>query len=59
MNYPSIRGEILPDYAKKSTWDLLHAYIDAHSQILVNKLPRDGVHAITKLQSQMCKHDLF
>ena len=36
MDYPCIRGEDLTDYAKNSTWDLLHAYIDAHSQILID-----------------------
>ena len=30
-NYPSIRGEELPDYDEKSTWNLLHAYIDVYN----------------------------
>ena len=33
MENPSIRGEDLPYYAKKATWNLLYAYIDAHSKI--------------------------
>ena len=35
MEYPYIRWEHFPDYAKNSTWNLLHAYIDAHNQILI------------------------
>ena len=31
MDYPLIRGKDLPDYAKKSTLNLFHEYIDAHS----------------------------
>ena len=52
MDYPSIRGEDLPYYAKKSTWNLFHAYIDSHSQILNDKYPGDEVEEITRLQSQ-------
>ena len=52
MDYPFIRGEYLPNYAKNFTWNLLHAYIDAHGQILIYEYPRDGLQAITKLQSQ-------
>ena len=36
MDYPSIRGGNLPDYSKNDTWNLLHAYIDTHSQILLD-----------------------
>ena len=32
MEYPYIRGENLPDYAKQSAWNLLHAYIYAHNK---------------------------
>ena len=42
-DYPSIRGGELPDYTKTSTWNLLYAYIDAHSQILIDEYPVDGV----------------
>ena len=52
MEYPSIRGEELLDYAKKSTWNLLHAYIDSHSQILIDECPWDVVQAIWILMSQ-------
>ena len=52
MDYTSIREEQLPDYAKKSTWNLLYAYIDAHSQILIDEYPVDGVQAITILKYQ-------
>ena len=37
MDYPCIREEELPDYAKKDRWNLLHSYIDAHSQILIDE----------------------
>ena len=36
MDCPSIRGVDFPYYYKKDTWNLLHAYIDAHSQILID-----------------------
>ena len=32
--------------------NVLHAYIDAHSQILTDEYPGDGVQDITILQSQ-------
>ena len=51
MDYPSIRGEYLQDYSKKSTWNLLHAYIDAHSKILIYGCTVDGVQAISIFQS--------
>ena len=31
-DYQSIRDEYLPDYYKEATWNLLHTYIDEHSQ---------------------------
>ena len=43
MEYPSIRGEDTPYYAKNSTCNLFHAYIDVHSQILIYEYPGDGV----------------
>ena len=46
MDYPSIRGEDLPDFAKTATWNLFHAYIYVHSQISIDECPRDGVQAI-------------
>ena len=49
MDYPYIRGEDFPYYAKKSTWSLLHSYIDTHTQILIDKYPGDGVQYITIL----------
>ena len=39
MYYPYIREEYLPDYDKKATWNILHAYIYAHSQILIYEYP--------------------
>ena len=35
MDYPYIRGEDLPYYFKKVTWNILHAYIDAHIQVSI------------------------
>ena len=55
IDYPSIRGEELPDYARKATWNLLDAYIDAHSQILIDEFTGDGVQDISIFQSQCAK----
>ena len=52
MDHPSIRWEEIPDYAKQSTWDLLHLYIDTHSQISIDECQGDGVQAILIFQSQ-------
>ena len=52
MNYPSTRGEEIPDYDKKFTWNLLREYIDAHSQILVDECPGDLVQSISIVQPQ-------
>ena len=43
IDYKSIRGGDLLEYAKKYTWDLLHAYIDAHSQISIDEYKGFGV----------------
>ena len=48
MDYISIRGEELPDYAKNSTWNPLHSYIYEHSQILIYEYPVDGVQYISR-----------
>ena len=52
IDYPSIRGEVFPDYARNSTWDLLRTYIDANIQRLIDEYPGYGVQAITILQPQ-------
>ena len=52
MGYPFIRGKYLPDYAKNATWNLLNAYMDAHSQRLIYEYPGDGVHAVSILKPQ-------
>ena len=49
MDYLSIRGEELSDYPKKAAWNLLNAYIDAHSQRLINECPGYGVQDISIL----------
>ena len=59
MEYPSIRGEDLPDYAKKYTCNLLHAYIDANSQGLINEYPVDGYQAISRLQSKCANINFY
>ena len=41
-----------PDYAKNSTWNLLHVYIYAHSQRLIDEYIGDGVQYILILQYQ-------
>ena len=52
MDHPSIRGEEISDYSKNVTWNLLHAYIDTHSQRLIYDCPGDGVQTISIFQSQ-------
>ena len=47
--YTSIKGEYLSDYAKNSTLSILHAYIDAHSQRLLDEYPEDVVQYISIL----------
>ena len=58
MEYPSIRGEDIPDYAKRVIFNLLHSYIDAHDQILIDEYPGDGVQSFSRLQSQ-CANMVF
>ena len=43
MDYPSIIGEELPHDSKKATWNILHAYIDAHNQRLIDECPVYGL----------------
>ena len=52
IDYISIRGEDSPDYSKNSTWNILHTYIDAHSQILIDEYPGDGVYDFLRLKTQ-------
>ena len=52
MEYPSIWGEKVPDYAENSIWNLLQAYIDAHTQKFIDECPGDGVQDISRFQSQ-------
>ena len=46
MDYSPIIGDDLPDYVKKATYNLLNAYIDAHSQRIINEYPGYGVQPI-------------
>ena len=50
MEYQSIIGEDWTVYSKQNTLNLLHAYIDAHIQRLIDEYPGDSVQAITRLQ---------
>ena len=52
MYYPSIREEDLLDYSNKTTWRILHSYINAHIQRLLYEYPDNVVHYITILKSQ-------
>ena len=51
MDYPSIRGEYLPYYSENVTWNLLYAYIDAHSQILMYEYPGGGLQDTSRLKT--------
>ena len=52
MEYTSMRGEDFQDDSKQATWKLLCAYIDTHSQSLIDYYSEGGVQAITRFQSQ-------
>ena len=58
MDYTSIRGKEILDYAKKATWKSLHEYIDAYCKILISEYPGYEVQAISRLQSQ-CENVTF
>ena len=58
MEYPSIEVEGIPDDAKQVIWNLLHAYIYAHRQMLIDEYPGGGVEAITNLKYQ-CSNMTF
>ena len=58
MDYPFIRGGEIPYCVKKATWNLLHAYIDAYSQISISEFTGDGVQDISIFQSQ-CANTTF
>ena len=55
IDYPPTRGEEIPEYSKKATWNLLHAYIYVHTQRLIDECPVYGVQDISKLQPQYVK----
>ena len=58
MDYSSIKGKDLPDYAKRVKWNVWNAYIDAHSQRLIEECPVNIVQPISRLQSQ-CENMTF
>ena len=52
LDYPKIgEDDVIEDYAKKATRNLLHANIDVNSRILIAELPKDGIKCIEKLKS--------
>ena len=59
MDYPSTRGEYLPDSYKKATCKLLHACIDAQSQRLIHECPGYRVHDISRYQPQCADMNFY
>ena len=52
LDYPKIGGnDMIEDYEKKDTRNLLHANIDVHSRILIAEFLKDGIKCIEILQS--------
>ena len=52
LDYPKIGGDdIIEDFEKKATRNLLHANIDVNSRRLISEFLRDGIKCIEKLQS--------
>ena len=52
LYYPQIGGDdVIEDYEKKATRNLLHANIDVHSRSLIADFPKYGIKCIKKLQS--------
>ena len=58
MEYPSKKGEDVQDYAKNTTWNILNAYIDAHSQMLIDEYTGVRVQSIIRLKSQCVKMNI-
>ena len=58
MDYPYIGEEEITDNDKKATWKVLHAYIDANSQRLIDKCSVEGAQSISIFQSQ-CTNIIF
>ena len=52
LDYPKIGGDdVIEDYEKNSTRNLLHANIDVHRRRSISEFPKDGIKCIDKLQS--------
>ena len=52
LDYPKIGGDdIIEDYSKKATKNLLHANSDVHSRRLIAEFPKYGIKCIENLQS--------
>ena len=59
LYYPKIGGDdVIEDYSKKATRNLLHANIDVHRRRLIAYFPKDGIKCIEKLQSH-CENMTF
>ena len=59
MDYLSIREEYFPGCAKKATCKLLHEYIDADSQRLIDEYPGYEVHATTIFQYKCANMNFY
>ena len=46
MDYPYIRRNYFLDYAKNTTWEMFHAYINAQSKRIIDEYPVDVVQTI-------------
>ena len=51
IDYPTIGGDDIEDYAKKAIRNILHANIDVHRRRLISEFPMDGIRCIGKLKS--------
>ena len=55
MDYPSIIGGGVPDYAKNSHMEPFARIYNAHSQIIIDEYPVNGVQDLTIYQPQCAK----
>ena len=49
--YPTIGGEDIKEFAKKSIRNILHANIHVHIRRFIDEFPGDGIKYIEKLQT--------
>ena len=55
IEYSSIRGGNIQNYASKDIRNIFHSYIDAHSHRLIDDYPGYVLEATTGLQSQFSR----